>query len=114
MIGLDDDEAIAYGLTWRVTWDARVDGWRVGTRPDGRAVWVKPMMFTCAIIIGAPDDVMVYDDRWCYERADAAIAAARAWLAGEPPAAEPYGWHRHPSTGRRRPEGDPAREYVEH
>jgi hypothetical protein len=25
---------------------------------------------------------------------------------------EPAGWHRNPPTGRRRPEGDAAREYV--
>ncbi len=25
---------------------------------------------------------------------------------------EPTGWFRHPRTGRRRPDGDPEREYV--
>jgi hypothetical protein len=25
---------------------------------------------------------------------------------------EPAGWFREPATGRRRPDGDPAREYV--
>ena len=25
---------------------------------------------------------------------------------------EPSGWHRHPATGRRRPDGDPTKEYV--
>jgi hypothetical protein len=28
-------------------------------------------------------------------------------------AGEPAGWMRHPATGRRRPDGDAGREYVE-
>jgi hypothetical protein len=27
---------------------------------------------------------------------------------------EPQDWFRHPKTGRRRPDGDPSREYVHH
>lgn len=110
---MNSAEAVAYGLTHRVTWDARVEAWRVGTHPDGRAVWVHPLMFTSAIIIG-PVNEAAYDDRWCYQRSDQAIRAAQDWLAGEPVTPEPTGWHRHPSTGRRRPNGDRATEYVEH
>lgn len=40
----------------------------------------------------------------------AAVAALIAWN-GE---GEPSGWMRHPETGRRRPGGDPAGEYVNH
>jgi hypothetical protein len=90
-------------------WDARVQAWRVGTR-DSQAVWVKPLMFTVAIVVGPPDDEW-YADRWCYETRSQALAAATAWLASTEP--EPTGWHRHPSTGRRRPGGDPASEFVE-
>lgn len=99
-------------MRFEATWDPRVDGWRVGARPDGRAVWVCPFMFTQAIIVGPAHDVSGYDDRWCYETRTGALAAARAWLAN-PDEPEPDGWHRHPTTGRRRPDGDPAREHVE-
>ncbi len=108
---MNDTEAIQTAAGDRVVWDARVEGWRAGTRPDGRAVWVRPLMFTYAIVVGKPDDNW-YDDRWCYERALDAISAAVTWSSSPDP--EPTGWHRHPTTGRRRPDGDPEREYVEH
>lgn len=104
----DDDGTHEVGPRW----DARVQGWRMGTRPDGRAVWVRAFMFTYAIILGRPDDVGTYDDRWCYGTRADAMVAAEAWLAGTE--AEPSGWHRHPDTGRRRPGGDADAEYVEH
>ena len=43
-----------------------------------------------------------------YESDLGAILAATEWDGD----GEPMGWHRHPSTGRRRPEGDPEMEYV--
>lgn len=34
-------------------------------------------------------------------------------LSWEPKAGtEPSGWFRHPPTGRRRPDGDPSKEYI--
>lgn len=78
---------------------------------DGREISVLPMTFGKArICIGpAPAISHGYDDGWCYSSHFIAIAAAAAWDGeGDPP----DGWHRHIGSGRRREEGDPAREYV--
>lgn len=41
-----------------------------------------------------------------------AHAVARAALDRWDGRGEPQGWHRHPASGRRRPDGDPAQEHV--
>jgi len=88
------------GWPWAgMNWDEEVTGWVVKDTPDGRRVWVMPFLFTAAIIIGRPDS-WEYDDRWCYATAALAATQARAWPAE--PGTEPAGWHRHPTTGRRR------------
>ena len=90
---------------WNEHWaslDIGMRGWQV--------VAVLGFIYTSAIITRGADALLSYDDRWCYHDQPAAIAAARAWLAGDDP--EPSGWHRHPATGRRRPGGDPAREHI--
>lgn len=98
------------GEEWAgMPWDGFVEGWVVKEAPDGRRVWAVPFMFTGALIIGSPDS-WTYDDRWCYANVALAVTQARAW--GAEPGTEPAGWHRHPETGRRRPDGDPAREYA--
>jgi hypothetical protein len=48
-------------------------------------------------------------DLWLYPDLPSALQAARTWDGLTP---EPRGWHVHPLSGRRRPDGDPAREYV--
>lgn len=52
-----------------------------------------------------------YDDTWIYDvgQADAAWRAALGWDGYD----EPEGWYRHVQSGRRRPDGDPAREFVQ-
>lgn len=98
------------GQTWDgLEWDTHAEGWVVGDAPDGRRVWIVQFAFTAAILIGDPD-AWEYDDRWCYATASLAASHARAWNAE--PGTEPTGWHRHPATGRRRLEGDPALEYL--
>lgn len=73
-------------------------------------VEVMPLMFTAAIILTPKRFTEGYDDRWCYGSPQAAWTAALAW---DPAATfEPDGWHRHPSTGRRRPDGDWRKEYI--
>lgn len=52
----------------------------------------------------APD----LDDEWQYASQQEAVRAALAWDG----TGEPTGWYRHRPTGRRRPDGDPAREFV--
>jgi hypothetical protein len=77
--------------------------------PPTQFIAILPLMYTAAIIRGRIADIMTsYDDRWCFHGLDAAKAALDAWDGN----GEPVGWHRHPSTGRRRPDGDPAREYI--
>lgn len=51
-----------------------------------------------------------FDDVWDFPNRARAIAVAHVWNPDEDP--EPPGWHRHPGSGRRRPDGDPAREYI--
>ena len=75
--------------------------------PDGRELVVYRQMFTHKLMIGWPG-LPWGDDVWCYATRSAALAAMAEW-DGE---GEPAGWTRHPATGRRRPEGDPAQEYV--
>lgn len=65
-------------------------------------------MFTWAILAGMNN--WGYEDRWCYPDRDKALAAYAAWDG----CGEPGGWHRHPDSGRRREDGDPATEYVAH
>jgi hypothetical protein len=87
----------------------------LGARPiprtwQGKPMYacVMPLAFTAAIIAGRMGDFSSYEDRWCYHSIGDALAALLAWDGH----GEPTGWHRHPGTGRRRPEGDPAQEYI--
>lgn len=98
---------------------AQIDGWsnRLGGGEhlsvrelgDGRAVYLLDMLFGNLRLgigeLGAPG----LDDVWCFQadQSDAAWRAALGW-DGE---GEPEGWYRHPGTGRRRPNGDAAREH---
>lgn len=75
--------------------------------PGGRYAAIFDFMFTEGIIVGRIGDRDQYDDRWCYERGKAE-AALEAWDG----TGEPQGWHRHPATGRRRPDGNADEEYL--
>jgi hypothetical protein len=77
--------------------------------PDGQDACITKLRFTYAILAGI--DRWGYERRWCYESYADALRALAEWTTrdGED---EPGGWHRDPTTGRRRPDGDPAREYV--
>lgn len=78
---------------------------------DMRYVAVQQFMYTWGLIWGYTRDMYNYEDRWCYHDFNVALAAAHAW-ACDGLRGEPEGWHRHPTTGRRRTDGDPATEYV--
>jgi hypothetical protein len=90
-------------------WDEVAQGWEVGRKGE-YIVWVVPMMFSVAIIVGKADR-LGYENRWCYHTAQQAFTAAEEWT-GDYPDTEPRGWYRQPSTGRRRVDGDPAKEYI--
>lgn len=73
---------------------------------DGRMGYVVPLTFDRArLAIGNWDG---FDDIWCYDSPAEAIAALEAWDG----TGEPEGWMRHPPSGRRRPRGNPAAEYI--
>lgn len=74
---------------------------------NGLVSAVLPMLYTYRLIIGSVG-ASWYDDCWCYHDLGTALDAMSEW-DGE---GEPEGWHRHPPSGRRRVEGDPATEYV--
>jgi len=79
--------------------------------PDGRVACIAPFIYTCAIIIVTPATAhLCYDDRWCYHSFGSAMKALEKWDG----TGEPDGWHRHPATGRRREDGDPLSEYINH
>jgi hypothetical protein len=69
-------------------------------RPIGRGRYgcILKMCFTHALIVGQLGDEHGYDDRWCYHDYHAAKDALDQWNGD----GEPDGWHRHPSSGRRR------------
>lgn len=78
-------------------------------RPLGDEYWiiVYPMTFGKARLCYAT--LTSIEDAYCYADPRRAIEAARVWTGEGDPL---DGWHRHPSTGRRRDNGDPQTEYV--
>jgi hypothetical protein len=54
-----------------------------------------------------------YDDTWIYDAEQGAFEAGWRAAIGWDGDGEPEGWTRHVQSGRRRPEGDPAREYEQ-
>mgnify|MGYP001031230436 FL=1 len=76
---------------------------------NGRYAAIAQFMFSTAIVVGRIGNYSCYEDRWCYKTAEDAIAALEAW-DGQ---GEPQGWVRHPTTGRRRPNGDAEAEYID-
>jgi hypothetical protein len=76
--------------------------------PSGGEACIHKFAFTYAILSELSN--CGYGDRWCFCDYATAKRALMAW-SGEDDT-EPEGWHRHPSTGRRRPNGDKAQEYI--
>lgn len=81
---------------------------------DGTYVMAKPLLFHWTVIRGHVGDSVSYFDRWCFETRELAMAGLEAFPEYPEADFDPPGWHRHPNSGRRRPDGDPAREYVEY
>lgn len=76
--------------------------------PSGRDACIQKLFFTYAVYA----DLTTYGhgERWCYSSYEKARDALSAW-DGEHDT-EPQGWHRHPDTGRRRPDGDASQEFI--
>ena len=96
------------------SWGELADGSDVVARiwyPNGAIAEVVPQAFRGArLALVNPTFRHSYDDVWCYDSAELALLAARAWDGDEE--IEPMGWKRHPRTRRRRPGGDPALEEI--
>lgn len=77
--------------------------------PNGRCIVLYVLIpGTVRITVGDVGSNM-YDDAWCYASLAAGVIAASCWDGeGDPP----EGWFRNIGSARRRPEGDPEREYV--
>lgn len=76
-----------------------------------RYVAIVNFVYTVGIISGERiHETIGYDDRWCYENMALAHKAFEEWDGAV--GTEPQGWHRHPNTGRRRPDGTPESEYI--
>lgn len=80
---------------------------------DGSYVMAKPLMFHWTLLRGDFSDHHGYFDRWCFATKELAMQALAEFPESPAGSYEPSGWHRHPMTGRRRPEGLPEAEYVD-
>jgi hypothetical protein len=78
---------------------------------DGNYVAYYPLLMHWTIISGHLDLTYGYEDRWCFGDQKNVEDCFNAWKAKDFNG-EPEGWVRHPKTGRRRINGDPATEYI--
>jgi len=105
------DLASAEELKWLAEMAAH-NGY-LAPNPMGNGKWcaLSRFAYTCAILTGNMFDDYGYDDRWCFDTFSLALHGLAEWqkrgFDGEP-----IGWHRHPDSGRRRPDGDPSKEYI--
>lgn len=75
---------------------------------DGNEVTVWQMIGPQWRLCLGEQGSMYYDNAYCYRDKTVALRAAEQWTGHGDPL---DGWHRQPSTGRRRENGDPAKEY---
>lgn len=76
--------------------------------PDGRVIGVLRLLFHWTLHVDIHE--YGYEDRYCYATKAQAVLALNEWDGTGDPG---HGWHRHPSTMRRRTDGDPSREYID-
>ena len=99
-------------LSERMSDDDAADGCMYQrTTQDGDVISVWRMLFGNVRLCWRHAQSLpgTYDDGYCYASAVRAIVAASLWDGDGDPL---DGWHRHPKTGRRRVDGDPATEVV--
>jgi hypothetical protein len=82
--------------------------------PAGNGNWVglQRLLYHWTMHMGKIGDLNGYDRRYCYATFDLATDALAEWATREFDG-DPIYWHRDPITGRRRPDGDPKKEYIE-
>lgn len=64
--------------------------------PDGRIIGTHRLLFHWTLHVGITP--YGYDERYCYATETGATAACSTWDG----VGDPEGWHRHPTSGRRR------------
>lgn len=79
---------------------------------DRRVLLVESLLFGSAYLklCSDTDPQGEADDLWQYEHLACAIVAAKRWNPIEQP--EPFGFYRHPASGRRRKDGNPLQEFT--
>jgi len=75
---------------------------------DGRVSYLQQMAFTVRISVSKDAEDQGFEEFFEFQNVAAAFVAFEAW-GGD---GEPEGWHRHVPSNRRRPDGDPSREYI--
>lgn len=73
--------------------------------PDGRIIAAHRLLMHWTLLVGIDD--VGYTERYCFATFDLVLAAFNDWDG----TGEPTGWHRHPTTGRRR-DLETGREWV--
>lgn len=87
--------------------DVKADYVVMRALPDGRVIGITRLLYTWSLQVDI--DWSGYRTRYCYAAFPNACLGFLDWDgSGDPPG----GWHRHPESGRRRPDGDASREYV--
>lgn len=77
--------------------------------PDGRGLFLMHMLGNnLRIGISPPNDRVNFSAGYCYHDHDAAWRCALGWDGQD----EPEGWYRHLQSGRRRPDGTAASEFI--
>jgi hypothetical protein len=79
--------------------------------PNGKTIYLIYQLFNYRLAIGwTHDEETGYDDFYCYTNEFLAAFAFLDWTGEGDPLP---GWIRHGASGRRRPHGDEAREYIQ-
>jgi hypothetical protein len=77
---------------------------------DGRVVRLHKMFGqNTRLTLATNEDSLFFEQMYCYHDTLKAVEQACTWDGN----GDPEGWYRHINTGRRRPDGDPAKEYIE-
>ncbi len=79
---------------------------------DGHCLIVARLLFHWTVRRSEIGNFDSYIERWCYAAPLLAEASIIEWRS-RGFEGEPLGWHKHPDTGRVRPNGDPSKEHKE-
>lgn len=75
--------------------------------PDGRLCGLLRLLMHWTVHVDLHE--FGYEERYCFETDDLAIEAMAAWEG----TGDPINWHKHPNTGRIRPDRTPASQQYE-